>query len=65
MGLGSGKILFRIPNPGVKKAPNPGSGSATLESGLETIRDGNDFCMANVSFTFSVFYVQSTNCYTD
>ena len=29
--LGSGKNLFRIPDPGVKKAPDPGSGSATLE----------------------------------
>jgi len=28
--LGSGKNLFRIPDPGVKKAPDPGSGSATL-----------------------------------
>ncbi len=30
---GSGKNLFRIPDPilGVKKAPDPGSGSATLE----------------------------------
>jgi hypothetical protein len=27
---GSGKTLFRIPDPGVKKAPDPGSGSATL-----------------------------------
>jgi hypothetical protein len=27
MGLGSG---IRIPDPGVKKAPDPGSGSATL-----------------------------------
>jgi hypothetical protein len=27
---GSGKNLFRIPNPGVKKALDPGSGSATL-----------------------------------
>jgi hypothetical protein len=27
---GSGKNLFRIPYPGVKKAPDPGSGSATL-----------------------------------
>jgi hypothetical protein len=39
MGLGSGirdprsgKNLFRIPDPGVKKAPDPGSGSATLEA---------------------------------
>ncbi len=29
---GSGKNLFRIPDPGVKKAPDPGSGSATLGS---------------------------------
>ncbi len=27
---GSGKKLFRIPDPGVTKAPHPGSGSATL-----------------------------------
>jgi hypothetical protein len=27
---GTGKNLFRIPDPGVKKAPDPGSGSATL-----------------------------------
>jgi hypothetical protein len=27
---GSGKNLFRILDPGVKKAPDPGSGSATL-----------------------------------
>jgi len=27
---GSGKNQFRIPDPGVKKAPDPGSGSATL-----------------------------------
>jgi hypothetical protein len=29
---GSGKNLFRILDPGVKKAPYPGSGSATLEN---------------------------------
>jgi hypothetical protein len=28
---GSGKKLFRIPDPGVKKAPDPGSGSAALQ----------------------------------
>jgi hypothetical protein len=27
---GSGKNRFRFPDPGVKKAPDPGSGSATL-----------------------------------
>ena len=39
MGLGSEiwKNLFRIPDPGVKKAPDPGSGSATL---LSTISAG-------------------------
>jgi hypothetical protein len=31
---GSGKNLFRIPDPGVKKAPDPGSGSATLPLSL-------------------------------
>jgi hypothetical protein len=29
---GSGKYQFRFPDPGVKKAPDPGSGSATLPS---------------------------------
>ena len=29
---GSGKNLFRIPDPGVKKALDPGSGSATLQN---------------------------------
>jgi hypothetical protein len=31
---GSEKNLFRIPDPGVNKAPYPGSGSATLLSGF-------------------------------
>ncbi len=33
------KNLFRIPDPGVKKAPDPGSGSATLECGLIPVFD--------------------------
>jgi hypothetical protein len=35
LGPGSGKNLFRIPDPGVKKhpIPDPGSGSATLPTG--------------------------------
>ncbi len=38
---GSGKNLFRIPDPGVKKAPDPGSGSATLVERLYCVyRDG-------------------------
>jgi hypothetical protein len=32
---GSGKNLFRIPDPGAKKAPDPGSGSATLVNWLK------------------------------
>ncbi len=35
MGLRSGKTLFRIPDQGVKKTPDPGSGSATLPSPAE------------------------------
>ncbi len=36
---GSGKNLFRIPDPGVKKAPDPGSGSATLTGAQVNFRD--------------------------
>ncbi len=36
---GSGKNLFRIPDPGVKKAPDPGSGSATLVNILDRFVD--------------------------
>ncbi len=35
---GSGKNLFRIPDPGVKKAPDPGSGSATLQTSLNNTK---------------------------
>ena len=42
---GSGKDLFRIPDPGVKKAPDPGSGSATLKRSFNfsrcTVEEGN------------------------
>jgi hypothetical protein len=34
---GSGRNLFRIPDPGVKKAPDPGSGSATLDIIVEIV----------------------------
>jgi hypothetical protein len=37
MGLGSGIREKPIPDPGVKKAPDPGSGSATLIFGLKYI----------------------------
>jgi hypothetical protein len=33
---GSGKKTFRIPDPGVKKAPDPGSRSATLRGRMES-----------------------------
>jgi hypothetical protein len=32
---GSGKNLFRTPDPGVKKAPDPGSGYTTLPTIME------------------------------
>jgi hypothetical protein len=35
---GSGKNLFQIPDPGVKKAPDPGSGSATLKKRIVGLR---------------------------
>jgi hypothetical protein len=42
---GSGKNLFRIQDPGVKKAPDPGSGSATLfatyQGQLDTVATGS------------------------
>ncbi len=44
---GSGKNLFRIPDPGAKKAPNPGSGSATLVKGYRyppIIRGDPSYC---------------------
>jgi hypothetical protein len=42
MGLGSEireKKLFQIPDPGVKKAPDPGSGSATLVFAHEEVSE--------------------------
>jgi hypothetical protein len=41
---GSRKNLFRIPDPGVKKAPDPGSGSATLLARIR-IRIGLASCI--------------------
>jgi hypothetical protein len=34
---GSGKNLFQIPDPVVKKAPDPGSGSATLRIAINKL----------------------------
>jgi hypothetical protein len=45
--LGSGKNPFWIPDPGVKKAPDPGSGSATLvhcTSRIQTFIQKLHFC---------------------
>jgi hypothetical protein len=42
---GSGKNLFRIPDPGVKKAPDPGSRSATLD--IHTQPLGNQRTLLN------------------
>jgi hypothetical protein len=54
MGLGSGKNLFRFPDPGVKKAPDPRSGSATLELdiifGLKDIAEQNQSLYLQVNF---------------
>ncbi len=54
MGLGSGirrKDLFQIPDPGVKKAPDPGSGSATLtETPNRNKKYKNDLSRAPLSF---------------
>jgi hypothetical protein len=36
---GSEKNLFRIPDPWVKKAPDPGSGSATLLVGARKMEE--------------------------
>jgi hypothetical protein len=36
---GSGKNLFRIPDPGVKKAPDPGNGSATLTLSISFFKE--------------------------
>ncbi len=37
MGLGSGIRKKPIPDPGVKKAPDPGSGSATLMKSVKSL----------------------------
>ncbi len=50
---GSGKNLFRIPDPGVKKAPDPGSGSATLVCIVLFYRS----VWSPDSWTFRTFYV--------
>jgi hypothetical protein len=55
MGLGSGKNLFRIPEPGVKKASDPGSGSPTLTGGSVYALTGSAVTHQELSFL--------TNCY--
>jgi hypothetical protein len=43
---GSGKNLFRIPDPGIKKAPDPGSGSATLKRRVQK-HCSTKFCLGS------------------
>jgi hypothetical protein len=54
MGLGSEirdpeKNLFRIPGPGVKEAPDPGSGSATLKNSKKIL---DFYCFVTMTFIF-------------
>ncbi len=42
---GSGKNLFRIPDPGVKKAPDPGTGSATLRIQVYRTKTVYNICL--------------------
>jgi hypothetical protein len=55
---GSGKNLFRIPDPGVKKhpIPDPRSGSATLLSGTGTVIKWNFFGILKVTGESRVGY---------
>jgi hypothetical protein len=56
---GSGKNLFRIPDPGVKKALDPGSGSATLEKviGKNKAKSAkNKKLKILIVFTFELFF---------
>jgi hypothetical protein len=61
---GSGKNLFQIPDPGVKKAPDPGSGSATLAKFFKS----KDFVQKNHVFLmfegiFNVSFCNLTNAH--
>jgi hypothetical protein len=51
---GSGKNLFRIPDPGVKKAPDPGSGSATLFETIGTVPTLLHFTFYNATFRLQI-----------
>jgi hypothetical protein len=64
--LGFGKNLFRIPHPGVKKAPDPGSGSATLaytvSSGAVGRRGKAVLRSRNYFFRFRLHGAANPNC---
>ncbi len=45
---GSGKNLFRIPDPGVKKAPNPGSRIRIRNTDIQSIGKINHFLFLNI-----------------
>jgi hypothetical protein len=53
---GSGKNLFRIPDPGVKNAPDPGSGSPTLVADLNFFPQfcGSETGWIGIILTYSV-----------
>jgi hypothetical protein len=56
---GSGKNLFRIPDPGVKKAPDPGSGSAALHlirinQPIGILKNGHDSEISPNEIVFSM-----------
>ncbi len=60
MGLGSGIRKKPIPDPGVKKAPDPGSGSATLHcTPTKTLRSNFKFLSYHVSVPYGFIYLDA------
>ncbi len=53
----SGKNLFWVPDPGVKNAPNPGSGSATLFSMIGKQDSWSGFILKTKSVVFTLLTV--------
>jgi hypothetical protein len=59
---GSGGQSHRIPDPGVKKAPDPGSGSATLNCGSGPDKEPMlEKIYANPHLFKSVFWIRNTD----
>ncbi len=57
---GSGKNPFRIPDPGVKKAPDPGSGSATLIFSITRQQNLFKTICANTESTVDTYLIFTT-----